>query len=101
MAAFVNAQVRKAESPDTFFAPELDDLELIRVGDSVKVGVDGSQGSPGERFWVEVTGIDGDQITGTVDNDLLMTKMHGLYFGKEVTFSKACVYNIVGVEVRA
>lgn len=40
-----------------------------------------------EWFWVKVTHIEGDIITGVVDNELLFTCDHGLSYKDEITFN--------------
>lgn len=85
---FVNAQEMLAKHPDTFYAPSKEDLDAIKIGDSVKVCADNK-----ERFWVTVTSVEGENITGTVDNDLVDVD---LTYGEPVTFKKENVYNIWG-----
>lgn len=64
---FVNAKEMNRLNPDTFSVPTDEELSLLKKGDFVKVCVDNK-----ERFWVRVTEICGDEITGDVNNDLVM-----------------------------
>lgn len=86
---FVDAQKMKKEYPDTFYAPELDDLKAIKPGEIVKVC------AYRERFWVTVTALDGDNITGQVNNHLCTRR---LKFNDIITFKAHNVYNIWSIE---
>ena len=78
--------------PDTFSAPSQEALAKIAGGSLVKIAtIHGS-----ERFWVNVTEVVGELVTGTVDNDLLFTEQHGYKDGDMVSFYKHNVYNIYG-----
>ena len=89
---FENAQKLKKENPETFYAPELDELKQIKPGETVKVS------AYNERFWVNVTAVDGDTITGKVVNYLLTRRLR---FNDIVTFKLQNVYNIWSIEERA
>lgn len=84
---FENAQELARQYPDTFWAPSAADLALIAPGVYVKVA------AGCERFWVEVTNIEGDCITGVVRNDLVNTRRHGYRWNDVVTFHSDNVYN--------
>lgn len=83
---FLNAQEMAKLHPATFEAPTTEDLEKVKVGDYVKV----STGD--ERFWVEVTKVDGSKISGEINNDLVCTDNHGLKCGDKIEFNKECIY---------
>lgn len=51
--------------PATFSVPN---TKSVKKGDSVKVAI---EGTPGERFWVEVEHRTGDIFIGRIDNDLV------------------------------
>ncbi len=85
---FIDAQKMAYENPDTFYAPPFDELNEIKKGSIVKIAADG------ERFWVVVTSVKGNKITGTVNNDLVFTKDHGLRYEDRVEFEKKNVYGI-------
>lgn len=55
----LNAQELKQESPDTFWAPELEELESLLPGDYVKICVETEPSCDnghvtGERLWVTI-----------------------------------------------
>jgi hypothetical protein len=83
---FVNAQEMMKKHPETFYAPSKEELDNIKIGDSVKVCVEDK-----ERFWVTVTEIDGENITGEVDNVLIDVDLE---LGEIIKFKKENVYNI-------
>ena len=84
---FVDAQEMVKVHPETFYAPSKDELDDISIGDFVKVC------DNDERFWVIVEEIDGDTITGVVDNDLI--RDHSFSCGSKISFDKCNVYNIL------
>ena len=86
MFDFVNAQQMARENPETFEAPSKTELDNIKPGQPVKVSLNK------ERFWVLVTKVDGDNITGTIDNNLLR---NNLKYGDIVTFTKDNVFAIM------
>lgn len=85
---FVDAQEMSKKHPDTFEAPSIEELNDLAPDVNVKVCVEG------ERFWVLITEVNGDKITGTVDNDLQRTHVHGLSLGDTINFEKKHVYGI-------
>ena len=72
---------------DSFDAPTESELKKIKTNTHVKVC------TGAERFWVKVTKANGDTITGKVDN-FLMSDMHNIDYGDEITFKKLNVYAI-------
>lgn len=87
--SFVDAQEMHKTYPSTFEAPSHDELSVIEPGWFVKV----SAGQ--ERFWVEVTEVNGDDIKGRIDNDLIFTKEHGLVFNQVIDFKKCNCYSLM------
>ena len=85
---FTDAQEMAKNNPETFEAPSTDELEAVTAGQSVKVCA-----SP-ERFWVTVTKVDGESVSGVVDNNLVCTGDHGLSLGDAVTFKKRHIYEV-------
>lgn len=83
---FVDAQEMHKNNPDTFDAPDNDELNAIKVGSTVKVC------NERERFWVTVTGVDGEKITGEVNNNLLDNDEYDL--GDPIVFEKKHIYDI-------
>jgi len=86
---FVDAQEKQRLNPATFEAPTAEELDAVRPGWHVKVCVDDL-----ERFWVKVATINGNKISGKVDNDLVLTAKHGLLLGDMITFERRHVYQI-------
>jgi len=83
---FVDAQEMMKNHPDTFEAPTKNELDNLKVDDSVKVCVENK-----ERFWVTVKEINGDQIKGEVDNQLIEINLE---LGEEIEFEKRHIYSI-------
>lgn len=84
---YENAQECHRKHPDTFWVPSQEELSGIHQGSCVKVC------AASERFWVVVTGVDGDTITGTINNDLIQAE-HGLKCGDTISFKAESVYDI-------
>jgi DNA-binding protein YbaB len=94
---FEDAQQMKKNFPQTFEAPSQEELDSLKINDSIKVAVlFDSKGNDvtAERFWVLITKIENDTITGTVDNDLVKTVFHGLKLDDTITFEKKNIYSI-------
>ena len=92
MATFDDAQRMERLYPDTFAAPGQTELDSVVVGSSVKVCVER------ERFWVAVTAVEGDTVTGRINNDLVHTAKHGLRDGDSVTLEKCHLYDVLDEE---
>lgn len=73
--------------------PTKEAIAEVVPGNSVRICV------CGEDFWVEVTEINENLITGTVDNDLLMVAEHTLYKGDLIQFHNSAVFQIFVPEV--
>ena len=87
---FTNARELKKENPNTFFAPSEEHLKTIEVGDSVKVS------TGGERFWMTVSELTPEEgVIGIVDNDLICSEDHGLFFEDKVAFKLENIHNIL------
>lgn len=91
---FIDAQARHKAEPKTFDAPSQFELDTVKIGDFVKVGVELGHGVhsvhtggkvSGERFWVQVTAIDGKSIVGTIDSPLELFDQHDLVEGDTIT----------------
>ena len=89
MAIFNDAQELQKSYPDTFQAPSPDELKALRVGSLVKICADDV-----ERFWVIVTHLQGGQLQGTIDNELVKTEMHRLRCDDVVSFERRHIYEI-------
>ena len=86
----LDAQAQALAHPDTFAAPSASALALLpRPGiDRVKV-CDGM-----ERFWVLVRSVDGDRVTGRVDNELLSGQAYANH-GSVISFEKRHIYRLM------
>lgn len=91
----VNAQEMNKANPATFEVPSRKELSTIKPGDFVKVC------AGGERFWVKVFYVGKIEISGFVDNDLLMTDEHGYSCGSIVRLAREHVYDIMNTESAA
>lgn len=86
--SFVDAQQMHKDFAQTFQVPSEAELKPVAALDLVKVCCGG------ERFWVKISSVTGNTITGKVDNDLVRTPTHGLRCGDEIEFKKCNVYSI-------
>ena len=84
MHRFTNAQTMHKKHPDTFEAPTKEELDALKVGNIVKVSHNN------ERFWVTITAIDKDIITGKVDNVLI--RPQPFKYGDIIKFKKHHIY---------
>lgn len=80
--------------PDTFEAPIKEDLDNLKIGDFVKVCIRipnrVGEMPKSERFWVEITEIKEDVITGKVSNDLIYLD---LSHQETISFVKNNIYS--------
>lgn len=84
-AELVDGWAQNRAYPDTFQVPDIRDLQKLRPGQFVKVGVrwerdaaDGP-GPTGERFWVEVTDNTSAPMAGIVRQiDMIYSREHGV-----------------------
>ncbi len=82
---FVDAQQMKQMHPGTFEAPDHYDLGALKIGDTVKIC------AYQERFWVEITEINGTIITGRIDN-ILITPL--LKYNETIQFESRHIFDI-------
>lgn len=94
-------QIESANRGKRFEMPSREDRESLIPGCLVKIGVEFEQaesGAGGERFWVNITskvtphGI--TVFTGTVENELVYSSLHGLKLGSKVRFGIANILSI-------
>lgn len=90
---FHKASELAAQFPGQISAPSKEMLNILTVGMCVKVGV-GEFGKGSEAFWVELTDVRANSLSGIIVNELIHTNTHGLTAGDEVTFEPACVFGI-------
>jgi hypothetical protein len=92
----VNAVQYSELHPDFEILPHSDRVSL-QAGDVAKVCIrfEGHSEYQGERFWVLIkTSIEG-LYTGTVDNNLSHTALHGLKCGDSITFDYRNIYDFM------
>ena len=86
-----------AESaPYTFFLPSDGELHAVAPGDQVKLifrSIPDARDFDAERMWVTVTAVDGDTLSGTLDNH--PGDMPQLPFGTDVSFPRSSVIDIM------
>jgi len=85
----VDAQEMHHNNPKNFYAPDEAMLNSIEPGNTVKVCANNT-----ERFWVMITEVRPDHITGEVNNDLVCTDEHGLSLHDTIQFEKRHIYQI-------
>lgn len=83
----VNAQEMAKKYPETFEAPTQEDLNLVNVGDFVKLCFNDR-----ERMWVQVTYRNGDKLKGTLANDPILIK--DLKYGDLIDFKLENIYTL-------
>lgn len=84
---FVDAQEMHRKYPNTFEVPTKRQLNTLVPTQYVKVCHND------ERFWVRLTEIEGDTLTGTVANDLVCDQPFS--DGDTITFEKRHVYDVM------
>ena len=87
MISFIDAQEMHRKHSHCFQVPNDHHLNKLKVGDYVKI----CEGN--ERFWVELTEVEGQKLSGRVDNDLFFT--HDFECDDIVHFETRHVYNIL------
>lgn len=86
---FIDAQEQHRLFPDTFEVPPKDALDALKPRDLVKVCHNY------ERFWVKIVKVDGDEVTGTVDNNLWRPQPFN--YGDEIHFEKRHIYSLFSI----
>lgn len=102
---FIDALERHQQNPLTFPIPRNALKRSIRVGDLVKIGVEGFE-SPvgdgkaidGERFWLRVTQVHEQSYEGTITNDLFFTEEHELDCGDNLAFEERNILDVETIE---
>ena len=75
---FLDAQVMAMHHPTTFWAPSMEELSQLQVGDHIKVC------RHDERFWVELTLVSLGSLQGKVANNLAL-QYDGLDFDDKLS----------------
>lgn len=91
-----------ADAPYTFYLPSENELLSVAPGDLVKIifeSIPPSAEWGAERMWVIVTGVDGDELTGTLDNE--PADMPQLKPGDIVQFKRGHIIDIDWADDRA
>jgi len=83
-----------------FYVPSPEAIADLGVGDFAKVAakVERRGKTGAERFWVRVTQRKGKKMQGVVDNELVMTSLHGLSLGDTIAFGPQNLYDAVEQE---
>jgi hypothetical protein len=87
MHNFSDAQDMHLRSPATFWAPSLKELDRIKKGKFIKISHNN------ERFFVEVSEVNGNIIKGRIDNDLIVNQP--FKYNDIIECEKRHVYQIV------
>jgi uncharacterized protein YegJ (DUF2314 family) len=87
MIQLVDAQQMAKAYPNSFEVPDQKELDLVKVGDSVKICINNK-----ERLWIEVTEINGGQLKGKIDNCPIV--IDDVAFGDSISFRKENIYSI-------
>lgn len=84
--------------PETF---KIDDSSVVKPGDFVKlvfVPVPAMPDMPGgERMWVRVIKVEGDQFEGLLDNDPILFPPDVLHAGSLVKFERRHIANVMSL----
>jgi len=88
----INAELRHQTDPNTWDLPTAEALRGIRLGQNIKVGVEGPWG--GERFWCTVLAVSETGYLLKVNNGLIFTAKHGLQYGDVVSASSKHIINV-------
>lgn len=80
-----NASLLALEYPETFILPAPSAIKKLKPGDWVKLS------TPGERFWVRVSGFEGRKWFGQVASDLITSD---LKLGDTLQFYRKNIYDI-------
>jgi hypothetical protein len=91
-----------ADAPYTFFLPSAEQLAAVAPGDHVKIVVRSrlpDREWDAERMWVKVTAVDGDSVTGDLDNEPF--DIPGLHSGETLHFPRSAAVDILWAEPRA
>jgi len=85
-----------AAAPYTYFLPQAERLAAIQSGDSVKLifrpTASGTKWDA-ERMWVQVRAVDGERLSGVLDND--PDDIPGLEVGAVVSF---CSWHVIAIQ---
>ena len=78
---------RNKEAPYTFYIPSQEVIDILRIGDRVKLIFEcetRADGYAGERMWVKITHRDMENFKGVLSNDPI--NISELKIGQEISF---------------
>jgi hypothetical protein len=81
----------------TFKVPSPGRISMIQPGTTIKIGIKQNKKSKefgAERCWAIVKEIDGDSYICSIDNDLVMTNLHGIKYQDLVKVQKHNILDI-------
>jgi len=87
MIQLVNIQEMAKNYPDNFVAPNENELDAVKVGDSVKLCINNK-----EKLWVAVQAINNGNFKGKIDNHPIV--IDDVSYGDSVMFKKENIYLI-------
>lgn len=74
--------------------PSTVELSDLQVNDFVKLGT-GINGQGSEAFWVVLDNINGNTLSGVIDNKLLYSHHHGYLSGQRISFDVSNVLQFI------
>ena len=99
MSRFTNAQEMSLAHQEHFGVPTTEEIANLTVGSYVKVCIENVDPEPGqfggERLWTEITEIDGDEITATLDSFPVIVDLES---GDTVNFKTHHIYEVFDEE---
>ena len=99
MSTFTNAQEMSLEHREHFGVPTAEEIANLTVGSYVKVCINNVDPEPGqfggERLWTEITEINGDEITATLDSFPVVVDLES---GDTVNFKTHHIYEVFDEE---
>jgi len=95
----INSEDRARQFPKEWHHPPQHLASGIKPGCFLKVGLENTQTSAGERFWVQVKSIDGDVFHAVVNQDLVET--HGLNDTDPIDVQFCNVFGILSAQGQA
>jgi RecB family endonuclease NucS len=82
---------------DTFEVPSPERIAMIQPGHTIKIGIKQNKKPKefsAERCWATVKKIEGNSYICSIDNDLVMTSLHGIKYEDLVKVKK---HNILAI----
>ena len=92
--AVYDSRITAAENPHSFYQPCEARRNAVAAGDAVKLVFEPLPEGMSERMWVEVTGADGDALTGILANQPFGELAGVLSIGDRVRFDRGGIITI-------